>query len=114
MSLRRVLTLTFAACLAFAPLARANNGEDLNIHNKTGHEVLVFLFQDDHPHLSEEGGVQIGHLMNNESVVAHVPNCSFSVLLVDHEDIWHGEFHDCKSTDFTFTATTGKGKKEHH
>ena len=31
-------------------------------------------------------------------------------LLVDHDDVWHGEFHDCHSTDMTFTKDTGHTK----
>lgn len=102
---------TFGLSLLGSAPAHADAGETLHIHNKTGHEVVIFLFQDDHPHLSEDGGTQVGHLHDGESGDAHVPNCKFDILLVDHEDIWHAEFHDCKSTDFTFTKDTGHGKK---
>jgi hypothetical protein len=90
-----------------------HEGEDLRIHNQTGHEVSVFLFQDDHPHLSPEGGVQTADLVNGQSADAHVPNCHFAVLLMDHEDIWHAEYKDCHSTDLTFTKDTGHGTKKH-
>jgi hypothetical protein len=43
--------------------------------------------------------------------VAHVPHCTFSILLVDHQDIWHAEFHDCHSTDLVFHSDTGHAKK---
>ena len=118
MKLRRViLSLAFAASSALAvsgaALAEEHHGEDMNVHNHTGHEVLVFLFQDDHVHLSEAGGAQVAHLKDGESAVAHVPNCQFSIVLVDHEDVWHAEFHDCTSTDMSFTKDTGHDKKKH-
>ena len=118
MNLRRsMLSLALAAAgsFIFAGAARAEEhaGEDMNVHNKTGHEVLVFLFQDDHVHLDEAGGVQLASLHDGDSAVAHVPNCQFAILLVDHEDIWHAEFHDCHSTDMTFTKETGHAKKKH-
>ena len=106
------LVLAVGTVFGFATLGHDDN-HDLDVHNKTGHEVVVFLFQDDHVHMNEEGGVQLAHLHDGESAVAHVPNCTFSVLLVDHEDVWHAEFHDCHSTDMTFTSTTGHAKKEH-
>ncbi len=104
---------TFGLSLLGSAPAHADAGETLHIHNKTGHEVLIFLFQDDHPHLSEDGGTQVGHLKDGESGDAHVPNCKFDILLVDHEDVWHAEFHDCHSTDLTFTTETGHAKKKH-
>ena len=107
--------LIAVAAFSVPTLVRAHQDDhSLDVHNKTGHEVVVFLFQDDHVHLSEEGGVQFAHLHDGESAVAHVPNCTFSVLLVDHEDVWHAEFHDCHSTDMTFTSTTGHDKKHPH
>jgi hypothetical protein len=94
--------------------AHAHEGEDMSVHNKTGHEVVVFLFQDDHVHLEEAGGTQLAHLKDAESAVAHVPNCKFSILLVDHNDVWHAEFHDCHSTDMTFKMDTGHATKAKH
>jgi hypothetical protein len=91
--------------------APAHEGEDLNVHNNTGHEVIVFLFQDDHVHLNEKGGTQVADIKDKGSAVAHVPNCKFSVILIDHEDVWHAEFHDCHSTDMTFTKDTNHAKK---
>jgi len=114
MKLRNTLLALAVAAFAFAGVSYAHDqheGEDINVHNKTGHEVVVFLFQDDHVHLNEDGGTQIAHLQDGESAVAHVPNCKFSILLADDEDIWHAELHDCHSTDITFTATTGHAKK---
>ena len=92
---------------------RAEEGEALKIHNQTGHEVAVFLFQDSHPHLSAEGGIQAAHLKAGESADAHVPSCEFSVVLMDHEDVWHSEYHDCHSTDLTFTKDRGHETKKH-
>lgn len=106
--------LIAVAAFSVPTMVRAHqDGEDMDVHNKTGHEVVVFLFQDTHVHLDEEGGVQFAHLHDGEGAVAHVPHCEFSILLVDHEDIWHAEFHDCHSTDLTFTSTTGHDKKHH-
>jgi hypothetical protein len=119
MKLRNIaLALALAAAGTFAAtgLARADKheGEDLNVHNNTGHEVLVFMFQDDHPHLDEAGGTQFAHIKNGESAVAHVPNCKFGIVLVDHDDLWHAEFHDCHSTDMEFKKETNHVKKAHH
>lgn len=117
MNLRNiVLALSFlSASLSTAAIAddKHHDGEEMSVHNKTGHEALVFLFQDDHVHLDEKGGVQFAHLKDAESAVAHVPNCTFSIILVDHEDVWHAEFHDCHSTDMTFTKDTNHAKKAH-
>jgi hypothetical protein len=114
MNMRRAaVALGFAALgmLALNQTSHANDGEEMNVHNHTGHEVLCFLFQDADVHLDEHGGVQFAHLKDGESAVAHVPHCTFSVLLIDKDDVWHAEFHDCHSTDLTFTATTGH---DHH
>jgi hypothetical protein len=106
------LALATVGVLVLPQAGRAqHDGEDVNVHNKTGHEVVVFLFDDDHVHLNEEGGSQIAQLKDGESAVAHVPHRKFSILLVDDEDIWHAEFHDCHSTDMTFTANNGHAKK---
>ncbi len=113
MKLRQsLLTLALAAAVIALPaVSRANDGEEMNVHNNTGHEVVVFLFQDADVHTNEHGGVQFAHLADGESAVAHVPHCTFSILLVDHNDVWHAEFHDCHSTDLVFHADTGHGKK---
>src|SRR5258706_13348840 len=106
--------LTAVGAFVFAGASRAEGdgeGESINVHNKTGHEVLVFLFQDADVHLNEEDGTQVAHLEDGESAVASVPYCTFSILLVDHEDVWHAEFHDCHSTDMTFTVDTGHAKR---
>jgi hypothetical protein len=115
MSRTKMLLLVASLGLAYAgATAFAEDGEALNVHNKTGHTVDVFLLQDDHPHLDPDEGVQFAHLANGESAVAHVPHCTFGVLLVDHEDVWHAELHDCHSTELTFTMDTGHAKREHH
>lgn len=76
MKLRNQLLALAVVTFAFAGVSYAQDheGEDLNVHNKTGHEVLVFLFPDDHVHLNEEGGTQFAHLQDGESAVAHVPH----------------------------------------
>ena len=103
-----------AGCGLAAGGARANDGEALNVHNHTGHPVVVFLIQDDSVHLDPDAGVQVAAMADGDSAVANVPSCQFSVLLVDEEDVWHAEFHDCHSTDFTFTNDTGHAKRQHH
>lgn len=112
-AIRNALFALFLAAL-FSPAAMAAAGEDLKVINKTGRTVVAFLFQDDHPNLDPDEGVQFGVLKNGESAIAHVPNCTFEILLVDKEDVWHWELHDCKSPSITFTSTTGAGKREHH
>jgi len=115
------LALAAASTFTLSSLAVADehhdakhDGEDLNVHNKTGHDVLVFLFADDKVHLDETGGVQFAHLKDAESAVAKAPHCTFAVILVDHDDVWHAEFHDCHSTDMTFTKDTGHATKPKH
>ena len=73
--------------------ARAD-GEDMTLHNHTGHAVLVFMLQNDSPDLDPDEGVQVAAMGDGESAVAHVPNCHFEILLADHEDVWHAEFHE--------------------
>lgn len=99
-----VIALT--ALLNVKASAQESNGGEINVHNFTGHNVLCFLFADGQVHLSEAGGVQFASLNNGESAVVHAPNCTFSILLVDHQDIWHAEFQDCNSTDITFKDDT--------
>ena len=117
------LALAFAALTAFTVSAAVADdhghdhaGEELTVHNNTGHEAVIFLFQDDHVHLDEGGGTQVAAISNGKAAVAHVPNCTFSILLVDHEDVWHAEFHDCHSTDLTFTKDDKRHAKKpaHH
>lgn len=122
--LNTTLALSFAALTAFTVSAAVADdhhdhdhaGEELNVHNNTGHEAVIFLFQDDHVHLDEGGGTQVAAIANGKSAVAHVPNCTFSILLVDHEDVWHAEFHDCHSTELTFTKDDKRHAKKpaHH
>jgi hypothetical protein len=106
-----VLGVAFALT---ASSVRAAGGEDLKVTNKTGHLVDVYLLQNDSVDLDPDDGVQFAHLKDAESAVAHVPNCTFAIVLVDHEDVWHAEFHDCHSTEMTFTKDTGHSKREHH
>lgn len=103
--------MVFVCTLSKTAAAQEHDGEEINVHNNTGHEVIVFLFMDDQVHLNESGGVQFASLRSGESAVVHVPNCVFSILLVDNDDIWHGEYHDCHNTDITFTPETGHTKK---
>jgi len=93
--------------------ARADDGESLTLHNHTGHAVVMFVMQNDAPDLDPADGVQAGEIADGDSAVAHVPHCHFGILLVDGEDVWHAEFHDCSSTDYTFTADTGHAHRGH-
>jgi len=109
------LLLAAGAALAIAPSrAYATDGEDLTVINKTGHTVGVAVLQNDSPSLDPDDGVQAGTIKDGKSAVAHVPNCKFGIILWDKEDVWHAEFHDCKTTSITFTAETGHGKREYH
>lgn len=103
--------LALAACgsLSLTGASFAGDGEDMTLHNNTGHAVYVYLFQDADVHLNEKGGVKIqeGLIADHGSAVAHVPHCTFSIVLIDKDDVWHAEFHDCHSTDMTFTKDTG-------
>ena len=94
--------------------ARANDGEEMTLHNHTGHPVVIFVLQNDSPDLDPDDGVQGAAMADGESAVAHVPNCHFEILLVDNDDVWHAEFHDCSSTDYTFSSDTGHAHREHH
>lgn len=106
--------IALVSFLAVPAAAQENTGEDINVHNNTGHNVDVFLFQDAQVHLDISGGVQFAHLGNGESGVAHVPQCIFSFVLIDGQDLWHAEFQDCNTLDVTFTPTTGYSKNGGH
>ena len=117
------LALSFAALTAFTVSSVAladdhhdHTGEEMTVHNNTGHDTVIFMFQDDHVHLDEGGGTQVAAIANGKAAVAHVPNCTFSIILIDHEDVWHAEFHDCHSTDLTFTKDDKRHAKKpaHH
>jgi len=109
------LALAAAGIFVFASLIRADTrGGSLNVHNHTGHEVLAFLFPDGSVHLDPAGGAQFAHLKDGESAVANVARSPFSILLVDHDDLWHAEIHNLQMTDLTFTAGTGHAKMGHH
>jgi hypothetical protein len=106
--------VALVGCGLVSGAASANEGEALNVHNHTGHSVVVFVIQNDAVDLDPADGVQVAAIADGDSAVANVPHCQFSVLLVDEEDVWHAEFHDCNSTDFTFTSDTGHAKRQHH
>ena len=110
---RQLLALTFAV-IAAVGLSRGVKAaqEDMHITNETGHTVAVFLFQDDKVHTNSTGGTQFGMLKDGESKIAHVPACKFSILLLDGQDIWHAEFHDCHSDEMVFHSDTGHGTKK--
>jgi hypothetical protein len=106
--------LAFSLALAVsAGSARADDGESLTLHNHTGHSVVMFVMQNDATDLDPADGVQAGEIADGGSAVAHVPHCHFGILLVDHDDVWHAEFHDCESTDFTFSSDTGHAHRGH-
>ena len=108
----RILGLGFVASLAAgigavllsaAPVA-AGTGADLKIHNNTGTNVEVYIFEDDSVHKDKANGTHSGDLKNGEVGVAHVKACKFSVVLFHDKDAYHAEFHDCSVTDITITA----------
>ena len=105
--------LALVGAVAIAGASRADGGEglDMEVHNHTGHQALVYLFLDADVHTDEYGGTQFAHLQNGESAIAHVSQCTFSIVLVDHDDVWHAEFQDCNSTDMTFQPDTGHETK---
>jgi hypothetical protein len=106
-----VLALGFAAAIT-AKASAAAPKLDLEITNETGHTVVAFFFKDGVAHYNEKGGTQFGVIEDGHSAVAHAPNCNFSIMLIDHEDIWHAEFHDCDSTHYVFHKDTGHDKKK--
>lgn len=106
-----MFTATLSLALVAGNARSETAGTDMNIHNKTGQEVAVFVFQEGGVHVDEAGGTQLAVLKNGESAVAHVPDCEFSILLADEDEVWHAEFDDCKSTDLTFNADTGHAMK---
>ena len=112
------IVLSFTAALTFSLVGMtrvqaAQDHESLALHNETGHDVFVFLFKGETVHTNEKGAdVQWGLIKNGQSKTADVPFCTFEVLLIDKNDIWHAEFHDCHSTDFTFHSDTGHGAKK--
>jgi len=110
------LLLTLAACVLVAVgvgrLRAAAEGQDMNVHNHTGHEVTGYIFSDDAVHLDPAGGTQFGKMKDGESAVARAKKCKFAILLVDKDDVWHREFRDCKSTDVSFNEDTGHEKRK--
>jgi hypothetical protein len=103
------IALAFGLTLAGSTLApgsaRAEGGADLHVHNKTGHSVELWIFEDDKVHKTRAGGVHAGDLKNGETGVAHVKACHFAVVLFDHDEAYHAEFHDCSITDITITSS---------
>jgi hypothetical protein len=84
--------------------AAATAGADLHIHNKTGSDVEVYVFEDSSVHKSRDGGAHSGDLKNGETGTAHVTACHFSVVLFHGNDSYHSEFSDCSITDITISA----------
>jgi hypothetical protein len=99
------LTAGLAAVLLSSAPAAAGTGADLKIHNETGTNVEVYIFEDDSVHKDKANGVHSGDLKNHETGVAHVKACKFSVVLFHDKDAYHAEFHDCSVTDITIKAT---------
>jgi hypothetical protein len=93
----------FAALMTASTPAIAENTK-LTIHNATGTDVDVAVFEDDSPnHRDSKGGISAGHIKDGESASATVKTCKFAIVLKHGDDIYHGEFHDCKVTDITIT-----------
>jgi hypothetical protein len=79
-------------------------GADLHIHNKTGSDVELYIFEDDTVHKSRAGGLHAGDLKKGETGTAHVKACHFAVVLFHGNDAYHAEFKDCSITDITISA----------
>ena len=73
MKLRQsLLTLALAAAVIALPAvtrADEHEGEEMNVHNNTGHEVVVFLFQDADVHTNEHGGFTVTRVVEREGVM---------------------------------------------
>jgi hypothetical protein len=95
-----------AAALVLPTRTAHADGADLTIHNETGTDVDIIIFDgDDSVHKDGKGGKAVGgHLKNKESGTAKVKFCKFSIVLVHGNDAWHKEFHDCKVTDITISS----------
>jgi hypothetical protein len=83
-------------------------GADLHIHNHTGTNVELYIFEDDKVHRDRSGGNHSGDLKDGETGTAHVKACHFAVVLFHEKDAYHAEFHDCSITDITITAANKK------
>lgn len=107
-ALAALLAATFVSLGADAPPPPP---EQINVHNRTGHEALVFLFEGNEVRNTEAGGTQVAFLKDGESAVLSVPRCQFGIMLVDHADTWFTAYSDCATLDVTFLPDTGHGKK---
>lgn len=84
------------------------SGADLHIHNKTGVDVELYIFEDDKVHRGKSGGLHAGDLHDGETGTAHVKACRFAIVLFHGADAYHAEFHDCAITDITIGAGNKK------
>lgn len=80
------------------------SGADLHIHNKTGSDVELYIFEDTSVHKDRSGGLHAGDIKNGETGTAHVKACHFAIVLFHGNDAYHQEFKDCSVTDITITA----------
>lgn len=95
-----------AATAGAAPdTAILTGGADLHIHNKTGTDVELYIFEDDAVHKSRSGGFHAGDLKAGETGTAHVKACHFAIVLFHDNDAFHAEFKDCSITDITISKT---------
>jgi hypothetical protein len=106
------VTAAVAIGAAFGQLEASGPTHEMYVHNHTGHEVQVFLFQDAQVHLDSEGGKEIGKMKDGDMLTAKVSKCTFSIVLIDKEDVWHAEFRNCDSTDVTFSEDTGHAQRQ--
>ena len=101
-----IVALFFVCTLMFgsSAMAQDSTGGNVNVHNKIGREIDVFLFVDPYMHIYPDGGTQVAHIKDGESAVVHVSNCDFfSLLFVEEGNVWFAKFNDCVPD---FTATT--------
>jgi hypothetical protein len=99
-----VLAALAAPALTSSPAAAAS-GADLHIHNKTGTDVELYIFEDDRVHRDRAGGIHAGDLHDGDTATAHVKACKFAIVMFHGSDAYHAEFHDCSITDITITAS---------
>ena len=100
-----MLALGFAGAADAAEQPIPLSGADLHIHNHTGHDVELYIFEDDKVHRSKSGGLHAGDLHDGETGTAHVKACHFAVVLFHGNDAYHAEFHDCSITDITISSS---------
>ena len=109
---------TLGAILSTTSPAHAGNSH-LTIHNSTGTDVDVVIFEDGKVHRNpKDAGVHAGHIKDGESATGDVKTCKFAVVLFHDKDVYAHVFTDCTVTDITISKsdrqlrTSGRGRGE--